>query len=149
MILKKRRVWLIKLLWGWQVQYKDCEKLKWRCNGSKRKARMQSLSRLIALSQGIFLLYASSKGCYCFSMCLEMTSCSKRVWKAKNGCKRKRVTSTCVPKMSESTGLLVKLERIDMIGVDNFFCVLPPYLIDRCRQQFENIHYLGFMLEKV
>ena len=30
-----------------------------------------------------------------------------------------------VPKMSESTGPLVKMERIDLIGIDNFLCVLP------------------------
>ena len=30
MILKERRAWPTKLLWGWQVQYKGCERLNWR-----------------------------------------------------------------------------------------------------------------------
>ena len=34
-----------------------------------------------------------------------------------------------VPKVSESTGPLVKVEIIDLIGVDNFLCILP-YLVD-------------------
>ena len=35
-----------------------------------------------------------------------------------------------VPKVSESTGPLVKVEMIDLIGVDNFLCILPPCLVD-------------------
>ena len=48
----------------------------------------------LALSQGIFLLYESSKGCYGFSMYLETMSCSKRVRKTKNDSKRKKSNST-------------------------------------------------------
>ena len=57
-----------------------------------------------------------------------------------------------VPKMSDnidslSTGPLVKVERIDLIGVDNFLCVLPPYLIDLVNSL--KTHYLEFVLGKV
>ncbi|GFZ03429.1 microtubule-associated protein 65-9 [Actinidia rufa] len=37
-----------------------------------------------------------------------------------------------------------KVERIDLIGVDKFLCVLPPYF-RASRQQFEDGHYLDFV----
>ena len=68
-------------------------------------------------------------------MWLEANNFLKRVWKAQNGYKRKRaIQLESVPKMSNnidslSTSPLVKVERIDFIGVADFLCIFNPCLI--------------------
>ena len=90
---------------------------------------------LLALSQGIFLLYTFSKDCYYFSMCLETMSYSKRVEKLKITARENwPLQLESVPKVADnidllSTSPLVKIKIIDWIGIDNFLCVLP-YLVD-------------------
>ena len=54
-------------------------------------------------------------------MCLETTSCSKRVWKVKMSLRKKD------PLQLESVS---KVKKIDLIDVDNFHCVLPPRFMD-------------------
>ena len=52
-----------------------------------------------------------------------------------------------VSKMSESIGPLVKVERIDLISVDNFLCILHPCFVDLVNSL--KTCYLDFVLGKV
>ena len=54
-----------------------------------------------------------------------------------------------VPKVTDNIDSLSTslVERIDLVGVDNFLCVLPPYLNDLVNNL--KTHYLDFILGKV